>query len=107
MILPKNYHRFITEEYSGLYREVIKYLKLIKIKSKVKDLTGFKYDYSISGIQDYILKIDAPRVSSKAFALKLVCNFLFRKMKQTYRNMSYIKVTLLVPSRILKISYNL
>ena len=50
-----------------------------------------------------LLRIDAPKVSEKATALKIVCDFLFDNMKQTYQNMSYLKVTILVPSRKSKI----
>ena len=60
----------------------------------------FQYDHRISGLPDYLLRIEANKVSSKAFALKIVCDVLFDCMKQTYNNMSYLKVSILVPSRI-------
>jgi hypothetical protein len=59
----------------------------------------FQYDHRISGLPDYLLRIDANKVSSKAYALKIVCDVLFDCMKQTYNNMSYLKVSILVPSR--------
>lgn len=58
-----------------------------------------QYTYVVKGFHDNVLRIDANRVSSNAEVLKMVCEHVFKEMKITYPNMTYLKISILVPSR--------
>lgn len=53
----------------------------------------------MKGFPDNVLRIDANKVSSNAEVLIMVCDFIFKEMRQTYHNMTYLKISILVPSR--------
>jgi uncharacterized protein YacL (UPF0231 family) len=65
----------------------------------VKGISVFQHDYTVTGCHDYVLRIDAPNVVLKAYTMKIACDFIFEEMKHQYDNMSYLKVSVLVPSR--------
>lgn len=58
----------------------------------------FDYDYVIEGVHEPILRIDASEVSAKTKAFRVVSEFIFKYMKKTFSNMTYIKFSILVPS---------
>ena len=73
-----------------------------QIKKRVRELKYLQYTYIVNGFPDNVLRIDAHKVSNNAEVLKMVCEFIFKEMKQTYHNMTYLKISILVPSRNLE-----
>lgn len=73
--------------------------KIFQIKKKVREMRYLQFTYLVKGFADNVLRIDANKVSSNAEVLRMVCDFIFKEMKQTYQNMTYLKISILVPSR--------
>jgi len=71
----------------------------LKVKKRVKDIKYLQYTYFVKGFPDNVLRIDANKVSNNAEVLRIVCDFIFKEMRQTYHNMTYLKISVLVPSR--------
>ena len=59
----------------------------------------FNQNYILGSFHDNILKIDTPSTEGKSQTFKIVLEFLFECMKDVYRDMSYLKMTILVPTR--------
>jgi len=43
--------------------------------------------------------MDTPSSDGKTKVFKIVCDFLFKSMKDVYKDMSYLKISVLVPKR--------
>lgn len=67
------------------------------------EIKNFQHNYSVKGFADNVLKIDAQKVNCNTEVLRIVCDLIFKEMKILYPNMSYLKISVLVPSRNINI----
>ena len=65
----------------------------------MREIKFFQHEYVVKGFPDNVLRIDAEKVSCNTEVLRMVCEFIYKEMKQTYQNMTYLKISVLVPSR--------
>ena len=74
------------------------------MNSRIYDLKTFNPNYFLKDYNEEVLLIDGT-IDAKSEALKIVCDYLYKHLKELYKNLSYIKITILVPQR--KIYYHL
>ena len=92
ILLPKNYFNYIEKSILSL---------TASLRSKIKDICDIRHDYTLPYYQDYVFKISTYSNSSRAIAVKIISSFLFSEMEKTYKKMSYIKITLLIPDNVI------
>ena len=92
ILLPKNYYNYITKNFQNLTND---------LRSEIKDISNIQYDYTLPHFQEYIFKLATYRISSKANAIKIISDYLFKEMKSTYKTMTYLKVSILIPDNVI------
>ena len=92
ILLPKNYFNFITKNFSDLSRN---------IKKKAYDVKELIYNYKLPYYDEYIFKISAVKIYAKSLAIKIISECLFREMEVFYKNMTYLKLTILIPDNVI------
>ena len=92
ILLPKNYYNYITKNFSSLQSE---------LRNEIKDISDIQYDYTLPNFQDYIFKLATYKISSKATAIRIISDYLFKEMKSTYKTMTYLKVSILIPDNVI------
>jgi hypothetical protein len=70
-----------------------------KVNSKISDIKVFDPNYFLKEYEEEVLLIDGS-MDGKSEALKIICDFLYKHLKELFKNLSYIKITILVPQRI-------
>ena len=92
ILLPKNYFNFITKNFSDLSRN---------IKKKAYDVKELNYNFKLPYYDEYIFKISAVKIYAKSLAIKIISECLFREMEVFYKNMTYLKLTILIPDNVI------
>jgi hypothetical protein len=69
------------------------------VSNKVSGLIGFNPNYSLKEYNEEVLMIDGD-FTAKSEAFYIICDFLYQHLKESYKNISYVKVPILVPQRI-------
>ena len=46
------------------------------------------------------MKLVTYKIESNALAIKIICDYLFKEMKNTFKTMTYLKVSILVPDNV-------
>lgn len=92
ILLPKNYFNYIEKSVVSITSS---------LRNKIKDICDIRHDYTLPYYQDYVFKISTFNNSSRAIAVKIISAFLFSEMEKTYKKMSYIKITLLIPDNVI------
>ena len=93
ILLPKNYFNYIEKSILSLTSS---------LRNKIKDICDIRHDYTLPFYQDYVFKISTYSNASRAIAVKIISAFLFSQMEKTYKKMSYIKITLLIPDNVIR-----
>ena len=91
ILLPKNYYNYISKNFNGLCSD---------LRKEIKDISDIQYDYTLPHFQEYILKLVTYKIESNALAIKIICDYLFKEMKNTFKTMTYLKVSILVPDNV-------
>ena len=92
ILLPKNYYNHITKNFSELSRN---------IKKKIYDVRELIYNYKLPYYDEYIFKISVVKNYAKSLVIKMVSECLFREMEIIYKNMTYLKLTILIPDNVI------
>lgn len=92
LLLNKKYFGIIDKGLSSLASQ---------LKKEIRDINDIQHDYNISGYSDYVFKLSAYKNHSKAIAIRMICDYLFRELEKTYTRMSFLKITLLVPDHVI------
>lgn len=92
ILLPKNYYNYIAKNFSNIQNE---------LRNEIKDISDIQYDYTLPHFQDYIFKLATYKISSKANAIRIISDYLFKEMKNTFKTMTYLKVSILIPDNVI------
>lgn len=68
------------------------------MNSKIYDLKTLDPNHFLKEFNEEVLLIDGS-IDANSETLKIVCDFLYKHLKEHYKNLSYIKITILVPQR--------
>lgn len=91
ILLPKNYFQYVSKNYNELVQE---------LKVKIKDISEIKCDYKIPNYSDNVFRLASTTIQSTSYAIQIVSDYLFREMKYTYPNMTFLKVSILIPNKV-------
>lgn len=92
ILLPKNYFNYIEKNIATLSAS---------LRKKIRDIGDIQHDYTLPFYQDYIFKLSTYKTHSKATAVMMISEYLFHELEKTYKKMSYIKITLLIPDNVI------
>lgn len=92
ILLPKNYFNYIEKNFSSLSND---------LHEEIDDIGDIQYDYTLPYFAEHILRLSTSKTSSKALAIKIISEYLFHEMKDTYKNMTYLKVSILIPNNVI------
>ena len=92
ILLPKNYYNYIIKNFTELSRN---------IKKKIYDVRELIYNYKLPYYDEYIFKITTVKNYAKSLVIKMISECLFREMGMLYKNMTYLKLTILIPDNVI------
>lgn len=92
VLIYKNYFEYFKEHFYQLKED---------LEDKVKDISDIKFDEKIPGFQDHALSLYAPTHRATVDAILIIAEYFFRELKKHYSNMTYVKLSILVPDNVI------
>lgn len=89
LILSNNFYKFIDSNYENIRCEIY---------DRIKDLRDFRIR-TLEHSQERVLLIDADELSTKSYCFRIITEKIFGFLSERYKNMTYLKLSILVPSR--------
>ena len=92
ILLPKNYYNYILKNFENLRND---------LKNNIKDINNIQFDYNLPHFPDYIFRLTTHKIYSKGQAIRIISDYLFKEQKLIFKNMSYLKVSILIPDNVI------